>query len=77
MPQKTFLRSWLALLAFCALLGINGGAATARTTQLLPPTGKGSVRAVVVGIDRYANVKNLLGAVADARDIEKLYDLPV
>ena len=71
MPQKTSFCFRLAPLVFCALLGIDGGAAIARTTQLLPPSGNGSVRAVVVGIDRYANVKNLLGAVADARDIEQ------
>lgn len=71
MSLKSFHRSLLVTLFICALLGIGGGAAIARTTQLLPPSGKGNVRAVVVGIDRYVNVKNLLGAVADARDIEK------
>src|SRR5262245_45105253 len=43
--------------------------AAAQTPELIAPK-HGLVRALVVGIDAYRNVRQLKGAVADARDIE-------
>lgn len=45
------------------------GAAIAETPALLTPDG-GQVRALVIGIDAYQNVRPLKGAAADARDID-------
>jgi hypothetical protein len=44
------------------------GAAQARTLQI-SPSGNGQIRALVIGIDRYQNVRPLKGAAEDARDI--------
>jgi hypothetical protein len=44
--------------------------ARAQSGAFLAPPGKGIVRALVVGIDRYDNVRDLKGATADARDLE-------
>jgi Caspase domain/Domain of unknown function (DUF4384) len=44
------------------------GVARAKTLQILPP-GNGQIRALVIGIDQYQNVRPLKGAAADARDI--------
>ncbi len=59
----------LALLfgAFCAA---GSAQAVGSAPALLVAPGAGEVRALVVGIDHYANVNALHGAVADARDIE-------
>jgi hypothetical protein len=43
-------------------------AAHAKTLQI-SPSGSGQVRALVIGIDQYQNVRPLKGAAADARDI--------
>lgn len=53
-------------LALSALL--SSTSAQAKTLQVLPP-GKGEIRALVIGIDKYQNVRPLKGAAADARDI--------
>lgn len=44
------------------------GAAQARTLQI-SPSGNGQIRALVIGIDQYQNVRPLKGAAEDARDI--------
>lgn len=44
----------------------NGAAAK---TLLILPAGHGQIRALVIGIDKYQNVRPLKGAAADARDI--------
>lgn len=56
----------LSGLVFANLL--FAGPVAARTLQITP-AGKGQVRALVIGIDRYRNVPPLKGAAADARDI--------
>jgi hypothetical protein len=45
-------------------------AAPAKEGQVLRPAAGGTVRALIIGIDAYAHVRPLKGAVADARDIE-------
>src|SRR5215468_3348357 len=61
------------LLSWCAAglvaLGISSLDAAAAAPLLRGPDG-GEVRALVIGIDAYKNVRPLKGAVADARDIE-------
>jgi hypothetical protein len=42
----------------------------AQSASTLRPPGQGEVRAFVVGIDQYATLQTLKGAVADARDLE-------
>ncbi|MEH2567731.1 caspase family protein [Bradyrhizobium sp. AZCC 2289] len=54
------------LVAFFQILAVS---AQARTIQL-KAAGGGEVRALIVGINQYAAIRNLKGAVADARDIE-------
>lgn len=57
------------LLLGLAVLGLlHPGLADARTLQILP-AGGGQVRALVIGIDQYRNVRPLKGAAADARDL--------
>src|SRR3954471_8418788 len=53
----------LPALAFGACLGAQGA-----TAGLRAPHG-GQIRALIVGIDNYANVQRLKGAVADAQDL--------
>ncbi|EGP09593.1 hypothetical protein CSIRO_0751 [Bradyrhizobiaceae bacterium SG-6C] len=65
-------RPTLAVALWVLVLGCS---AFARSIQLLPPGEGGQVRAVIVGIDKYKNYKNLLGAVADARDIQRTLTL--
>src|SRR5215475_2749726 len=61
------------LLSWCAAglvaLGISGLDAAAAAPLLRGPDG-GEVRALIIGVDAYQNVRRLKGAVADARDIE-------
>ena len=61
------------LLSWCAAglvaLGISGLDAAAAAPLLRGPEG-GEVRALIIGVDAYQNVRPLKGAVADARDIE-------
>jgi len=61
------------LLSWCAAglvaLGISGLDAAAAAPLLRGPDG-GEVRALIIGVDAYQNVRPLKGAVADARDIE-------
>ncbi len=64
---RSQLLSWCA--AGLALVGIAGAQASAAVSVLRSPEG-GEVRALVIGIDAYKNVRPLKGAVADARDIE-------
>jgi hypothetical protein len=64
---RSRLLSWCA--AGLAVVGIAGAQASAATSLLRSPEG-GEVRALVIGIDAYRNVRPLKGAVADARDIE-------
>jgi len=52
-----------------AAIGIAGLDAAAAAALLRGPEG-GEVRALVIGVDAYQNVRPLKGAVADARDIE-------
>jgi Caspase domain/Domain of unknown function (DUF4384) len=57
------------ILLSLAILGLflpNEG--NAKTLQV-SPAGNGQIRALVIGIDRYQNVRPLKGAAADARDI--------
>jgi hypothetical protein len=42
------------------------------TFRLAPASGTGVVRALVIGIDDYRTVRPLAGAVADARDLERV-----
>jgi hypothetical protein len=67
-------RTWSLLLAWCAAgvmaIGVAGQDAAAAAPLLRSPNG-GEVRALVIGIDAYRNVRPLKGAVADARDIEQ------
>src|SRR5437762_2766156 len=46
------------------------GPVLAQQTELEGPE-HGNLRALVIGIDAYRNVRPLLGAIADARDIER------
>ncbi|MEN3386253.1 MAG: hypothetical protein V7608_6297, partial [Hyphomicrobiales bacterium] len=46
------------------------GPVSAQQVELEGPE-RGNLRALVVGIDAYKNVRPLLGAIADARDIER------
>src|SRR5215813_4623263 len=61
------------LLSWCAAglvaLGISGLDAAA-AAPLLGGLDGGEVRALIIGVDAYQNVRPLKGAVADARDIE-------
>src|SRR5215475_3436499 len=61
------------LLSWCAAglvaHGISGLDAAAAAPLLRGPDG-GEVRALIIGVDAYQNVRPLKGAVADARDIE-------
>jgi caspase domain-containing protein len=59
--------SWCA--AGLAVIGVAGAEASAAVPLLRGPEG-GEVRALVIGVDAYRNVRPLKGAVADARDIE-------
>src|SRR5262249_37345011 len=67
-------RTWTLLPAWCAAvlfrIGVAGRDASAAAPLLRSPNG-GEVRALVIGIDEYRNVRPLKGAVADARDIEQ------
>jgi len=67
-------RSWTSLPAWCAAvliaIGVASRDASAAAPLLRSPNG-GEVRALVIGIDEYRNVRPLKGAVADARDIEQ------
>jgi hypothetical protein len=53
--------------ALIACLGVQ-----ARAAGLEAPAG-GQIRALIVGIDNYANVRRLKGAVADARDLSEAF----
>jgi Caspase domain/Domain of unknown function (DUF4384) len=66
------IRRLLILATFVATIGVQmlPAAAAARTVQILAP-GNGTVRALVIGIDRYTSVNQLKGAAADARDMEQ------
>src|SRR5215831_736001 len=65
--------TWSRLLAICAAgaaaIAIGAHDARAAAPLLRSPEG-GEVRALLIGIDAYRNVRPLKGAVADARDIE-------
>jgi len=61
------LLSWYA--AGLAAISIVGLDAPSAAPLLLGPDG-GEVRALIIGVDAYQNVRPLKGAVADARDIE-------
>ncbi|MCC6781068.1 MAG: caspase family protein [Hyphomicrobiales bacterium] len=67
-------RSWwkIALLGYVYLLLAAAFALTplAAQAQLAPPA-QGAIRALVIGINQYKTQRTLLGAVADARDLEK------
>ena len=52
-----------------ALVMLASSAATAQTARLRSATG-GAVRALIVGIDEYKNVRSLLGSVNDAEDLK-------
>ena len=65
--SRSRLLSWCA--AGLAVIGIAATEASADVSLLRSPEG-GEVRALVIGIDAYRNVRPLKGAVADARDIE-------
>jgi hypothetical protein len=61
------LQSWL--IAFCiACTCLSAWPFAAPATNIYAPGG-GSIRALIVGIDTYATVRHLKGAVADARDL--------
>jgi hypothetical protein len=64
---RSRLLSWCA--AGLAVIGFAATEASAAVSLLRSPEG-GEVRALVIGIDAYRNVRPLKGAVADARDIE-------
>jgi hypothetical protein len=59
----------LAVASALALVAVAPGIARAQPVVLRGPN-EGQVRALVVGIDAYQNVRPLKGAVSDARDIE-------
>jgi hypothetical protein len=56
--------------ALLGLLAVSGTAALAEPMRSLRVPDNGEVRALIIGIDAYRNVRPLKGAVADARDIE-------
>src|ERR1700747_328584 len=58
----------VVLTAF-ACLGLSSANALEEEFQISNPAG-GQVRALVIGIDAYQHVRQLKGAVADARDIQ-------
>lgn len=60
----------IAFAAGVALVACLG--AQARAAGLEAPAG-GQIRALIVGIDNYANVRRLKGAVADARDLGEAF----
>ena len=64
---RSRLLSWYA--AGLVAIGVAGLEASAAAPFLRGPDG-GEVRALVIGVDAYENVRPLKGAVADARDIE-------
>ncbi len=61
------LKSWLFALGIAGACLPTWPLATLATNIYAP--GGGSIRALVVGIDNYASVQTLRGAVADARDL--------
>jgi hypothetical protein len=68
---RPFHLSFAVGLAACAALATGMGAARAQDQlELLRGPDGGQVRALIIGIDAYRNVRQLKGAVADARDIE-------
>jgi hypothetical protein len=60
---------WLPILGLLAGLTFVPTLATAQPAALRAPD-EGQVRALLIGIDAYRNVRPLKGAVSDARDIE-------
>jgi caspase domain-containing protein len=67
MPTLSRLSRLIVLSSLWASALLLDAAAPARA-QLAPP-GQGAIRALVIGIDQYKTLKNLHGAVADARDL--------
>jgi len=66
--MKTFLRTGFA--GALALISVVAPAAAPAQQVMLRGPEEGQVRALVIGIDAYRNVRPLKGAVSDARDIE-------
>ena len=60
----------LGLFVVCVVVMRPLDAAAPGGVRLQNPDG-GAVRALVIGIDAYQHVRQLRGAVADARDIER------
>jgi hypothetical protein len=65
--HRSRIASWYV--AGLVAIGVAGLEASAAAPFLRGPDG-GEVRALVIGVDAYENVRPLKGAVADARDIE-------
>lgn len=65
-------RRFFTLLMAVVVIAIAGaaGPVSAQKVELEGPE-HGNLRALVIGIDAYRNVRPLLGAIADARDIER------
>src|SRR5437763_14309339 len=63
--RAVLIRGILAL----AIAAVAAAPVLAQQVELEGPE-RGRLRALVIGIDAYKNVRPLLGAVADARDIE-------
>src|SRR3954451_16523445 len=60
----------IALAAALTLIAVVAPAAAWAQQSVLRGPEEGQVRALVIGIDAYRNVRPLKGAVSDARDIE-------
>jgi hypothetical protein len=61
----------LNLRQLCAAILAVAVSGAAQAQQKLFPPAEGEIRALVIGIDHYKTAKNLKGAVADARDLER------
>jgi uncharacterized caspase-like protein len=69
--KRPFHLSFALVLAACAALAAGPRAHAAQgLPELLRSADGGEVRALIIGIDAYRHVRQLKGAVADARDIE-------
>jgi uncharacterized caspase-like protein len=68
--MKTDRRFFMLLMAVVLAIAGAAGPVSAQQVELEGPE-HGNLRALVIGIDAYRNVRPLLGAIADARDIER------